>query len=169
MTKLNMRMELSLFTESQLEALFRKALEVWREIAFRVQGTDEFYDFLSDYGCGIKGEQVSFPRPVRDKVLARIAEEKRTREEENAGASPWPEPELRMYTHGQALHICELETNENRPATEEDLARWPRAVDALPGTGSWSAPSWPCSCASSRAGIDGRHESRDTQSPAVVR
>ena len=135
MAKLRMRMERSLFNESQLETLFQQSLEVWREVPFRVQGTDEFYELLSDYGCAINGEQVTFPRPVRDKVLARIADEKRAREEADAGVSDWPESEVRMYTHGQGLHICDLETNAHRPATEEDLAQWSHAVDALGDVG----------------------------------
>ena len=35
--------------------------------------------------------------------------------------------------------------------------------------GDLTARCWPCSCASFTAGIDGRHEPRDTPAHAVVR
>jgi len=130
--KLRMRMELELFGEEQLEELFQQAVKVWRAMAFRVQGTDEFFDYLSAYGCRVDGERVRFPPPVIDRVLARIAAEKQEwRRAHGAGAGEWPAAELEMFTHGQALHICDLETNALRPATEADLVEWCHLVDAL--------------------------------------
>ena len=131
MPRLKMRMEMSLLDGAELESLFQKALEVWAQVPFRVQGTQEFFDYLSDYGCQIAGEQVSFPPAAREKVLSRIAEEKRKRLETDAPEQAEPQPELGMYTHGQALNVCDLETNGLRPATQEDLVLWSRAVDAL--------------------------------------
>ena len=103
---------------------------------FRVQGTAEFCDYLSDYGCLIEGEWVRFPEAVIDKVLARAAQEKQKWQQAQLGGEPDPpEPVLRMNTHGQALHICDLESNQLRPATEEDLVRWCHGVDALGDVG----------------------------------
>lgn len=130
--RLGIRMELDLLDESQLEKLFRDALRVWREVPFRVQGTEEFFDYLSDYGCEISGELVYFPQPVIDKVLDRVREEKRKWQEEHGNKEPdRPAVELKMFTHGQALHICDLETNKLRPATQADLAQWCHIVDAF--------------------------------------
>ena len=129
--RLRMRTEVGLFTEGQLEKLMQDALRVWRDIPFRIQGTDEFFDALTAYGCAVDGEAVRFPKAVREKVLARIAEEKRRREETRADPDGELPTELEMYTHGQALHICDLETNALRPATEGDLVRWCHLVDAL--------------------------------------
>jgi trimethylamine--corrinoid protein Co-methyltransferase len=36
-----------------------------------------------------------------------------------------------VFTHGQALHICDPETNRLRPATEADLVSWCRLVEAM--------------------------------------
>ena len=130
--KLSMRTELELLSESDLEKLFHDALRVWREVPFRVQGTNEFFDYLSDYGCKIDGELVRFPEPVIDRVLARINAEKRRRtEQRNRQESRRPESGFSMFTHGQALHCCDLERNDIRPATERDLIEWCHAVDAL--------------------------------------
>jgi len=127
-----MKMQVQLLGESQLEKVFQDALRVWREVPFRVQGTDEFFDYLLDYGCQVDGELVSFPQAVIDKVLARLAEEKASRRRRNAdGEADWPESELQTFTHGQALHICDLETNRLRPATEGDLVSWCHLVDSM--------------------------------------
>jgi len=127
--KLNMRMEQRLFPESQLQTLLKDALTVWRQSAFRIHGTDEWFDYLRSYGCHVDGELVRFPNVVVDKVMARAGEEKRRRQAETPG--PEPATELRLYTHGQALHICDLESNRIRPALEADLTAWCHAVDRL--------------------------------------
>ena len=130
--RLRMRMDVELLDESQLEQVFQQALAVWRDVRFRVQGTDEFFSYLADYGCDICGEDVRFPQPVIDKVLARVREHKRAWMEAHGDEPPpWPRGELRMFTHGQALHICDAETNELRPCTEADLVSWCHLVDRL--------------------------------------
>ena len=132
--KLSMRTELRLFTEPQLEQLLRKALHVLRGTPFRIQGTEEFFDYLTAYGCEVNGELVRFPQAVIDKVMARCAEEKRNARAlflENGGKNAEAATEVSVFTHGQALHICDLETNKLRPATETDLAQWCHVVDAL--------------------------------------
>lgn len=133
--KARLRGQMRLFTESELEPLLQQALRVLREVPFRVQGTDEFFDYLTDYGCQIDGELVRFPDAVIDKVLARYQDEKRKdverRERDGARRDDWPRSEITVFTHGQALHICDVETNGLRNATEADLAKWCHMVDAL--------------------------------------
>lgn len=125
--RLNLRMEMNLFTEAQLEKLFQDALRVWKEVPFRIQGTQELFDYLTDYGCEVQGELVRFPPAVVKKVLDRVHAEKRNwKQTENP-----TRPDIAMFTHGQALHICDLETNKLRPAREEDLVKWCHLVDAL--------------------------------------
>ena len=133
---LHTHLELALFDAPQLDRLLGKALEVWRRVPFRVQGTDEFFDYLTAFGCRVDGERVWFPPAVIDRVLARIAEEKARRRDcgGRVGPSPAAAPppgEITPFTHGQALSICDLETNALRPATRADLARWCRMADAL--------------------------------------
>ncbi len=128
--KAKMRMEFKLLDNNELEYCFNRALTVWKEVPFRVQGTEEFFDYLTAFGCQVDGELVRFPQSVIDRVLARIAEEKEKNLVEQR-QNNWPESQIEMFTHGQALHICDIETNKIRPATENDLARWCHLVDAI--------------------------------------
>lgn len=128
--QLRMRLDVELLEPDQLQSLLQDALRVWREVPYRVQGTDEFFSYLTDYGCQVDGELVHFPQSVIDRVLDRIGEEKKQREQ-TEDADGFAAPGMSAYTHGQALHICDLETNALRPATEEDLVLWCHAVDAL--------------------------------------
>jgi len=130
--KLRLRLNTQLLEESDLERIFQAALRIWRAVPFRIQGTDEFFDYLRDFGCRIDGELVHFPEPVIEKVLARVRETKQRWLEQNADRrAAWPPSEIHMYTHGQALLCCDLESNKLRPATEADLAEWCRVVDAF--------------------------------------
>jgi len=126
MPRLNTQLDLALFDAPQLDRLLERALEVWRRVPFRVQGPDEFYDYLAAYGCRVDGEQVWFPPAVIERTLARIAAEK-------TGKRPAEKPRqgIAAFTHGQALAICDVETNQLRAATEDDLRRWCHLVDAL--------------------------------------
>ena len=47
--------------EDELEQIWQAAQSVWARVPVRIQGTDEFYDYLSSFGCQIDGELVSFP------------------------------------------------------------------------------------------------------------
>ena len=66
-----MRCDVRLFEEAQLEEILKEALTVLRRTPFRVQGTDEFLDHLTSYGCEVDGELVRFPQRVIDTVMAR--------------------------------------------------------------------------------------------------
>ncbi|OGV61972.1 MAG: hypothetical protein A3K18_06505 [Lentisphaerae bacterium RIFOXYA12_64_32] len=132
--RLNITAAIHLFSDAQLEHLLQNALTVLRQTPFRVQGTDEFCDHLRAYGCQVDSEQVRFPQAVIDKVMARCAEAKRAALEAlraQGGKPEQPGTKVSMFTHGQALHICDLETNQLRPATELDLATWCHAADSL--------------------------------------
>lgn len=122
-----------LFDEADLETLLQQALRVLRETPFRVQGMDEFLDYLSDFGCTVDGEMVRFPQVVIDKVLARCESERSKAAAAAAGsdADAWPRSEITAFTHGQALHLCDPATNTLRRATAADLAAWCHLVDAL--------------------------------------
>lgn len=130
-----------LFDDVQLERILERALQILGKAVFRVQGTDEFSDLLSAYGCRVDGESVSFPSPVVDKVMARCEADR----EQAAAVEPSPHaaaaPTVSVFTHGQALHICDPETNQLRSATERDLASWCHVVEAM-GITSRSHPTF---------------------------
>lgn len=68
-----------MFSEARPEGFFPDALRLWRQVLFLVRATDEFFDYLADFGCTVDGDLVRFPQPVMDKVLARLARQKRAR------------------------------------------------------------------------------------------
>ncbi len=130
--RLRTRLDVEFATPEEMEKLAAAAIRLWAELPLRVQGTEELFDYLTDYGCRVAGERVYFPQSVRDKVLARIVQEKQRWLEANGdGRPPWPGSDIQVYTHGQALLACDLETNELRSATTADLEEWCRVVDAL--------------------------------------
>ena len=141
--RLRLRGEMRLFEERDLERILTDALDVLRQVPFQVQGTEEFFDRLTDFGCCVDGERVSFPQPVVDKVMDRCAAERQAARKAREGRTerPWPSPEVSTFTHGQALHICDPEDNTLRPATRADLAAWCHVVDAL-GIPSRSHPTF---------------------------
>ena len=130
--RLRTRLQVEVFSPEELARIEEAALRLWAELPLRIQGTEELFDYLTGFGCRVDGEMVHFPQVVRDKVLGRIAEEKRAWLETNDPKEPpWPGNDISLYTHGQALVACDLETNDLRPATTADLEEWCRVVDAL--------------------------------------
>jgi len=130
--RLRARLEVELFSPQERERLGAAAIRLWGELPLWVQGTDELFDHLSAYGCRVDGERVYFPPVIREKVLARIGAEKQRWLETDEGRDPgWPGGEIEVYTHGQALLACDLETNRLRSCTSADLEEWCRVVDGL--------------------------------------
>ncbi len=130
--RFRMRLDVDFLSEADLERIFQSALCIWRQVPFRIQGTDEFFDYLQKFGCRISRELVRFPDAVIEKTLARIRDQKKQWMAANRDPHPaWPRSEISMYTHGQSLLACDLETNRLRPATEADLVQWCHVVDAL--------------------------------------
>ena len=138
---LNLKVSARLFDDAKLAELLSQSMAVLKATPFRVHGTDEFFDHLRGYGCQVDSNLVRFPDRVIDSVLARIAEEKSRGQSVHSGdgtsitPEAWPDDTssdpIRMFTHGQALHICDTATNELRPATVRDLESWCRLVDSF--------------------------------------
>lgn len=124
---------MSVLTDEELEQIWQAALRVWARVPLRAQGTEEFNQALSDFGCAISGELVTFPEAVRDKVLARVAQSRQER-------GPCRPAEVTSNTlsyaaSGQALICCDLESEALRPATTQDLAQWSWICDSFPRLG----------------------------------
>jgi trimethylamine--corrinoid protein Co-methyltransferase len=130
--RLRARLEVELFSPEETPRIAAAAIRLWGELPLRIQGSEELFDYLRDYGCRVDGELVFFPQPVRDKVLDRIAQAKQAWIEAHGdGPPPWPGSAIDIFTHGQALLACDLETNQLRPAVCADLEEWCRIADAL--------------------------------------
>jgi len=139
---LQLKLTTELLSDTALEQIFQSAVRILRQVPFRIQGTPELMDCLSALGCQIDGERVRIPSGVIDTVIGRIREQKERRLETSSDANDWcPGNEVSMFTHGQAILACDLETNELRPATKQDLEVWCHVVDAL-GDVSRSHPTF---------------------------
>ena len=148
----------AVLTRADMQQISDAAIRVAKRVPLRCQATEEFYDYLSGFGCAVDGETVTFPAPVIDGVVDQIAEQRERnlaarREEGNARRTPetvasvdWggqgaepADPEipstLSYSASGQAPYCCEVETDSLRLATVADLADLSRVVDAIPGLG----------------------------------
>lgn len=115
--------------EAEAAKLWEAALHVWARVPVRAGGCPEFREALAAFGCDVSGGHIGFPLAVREKVLARIDEARRQ-------AGPWRPAEvssdaLQYAASGQALYICDLESDKLRGATTEDLADWSRLCDVF--------------------------------------
>jgi len=114
-------------TPQEMEKILQAARRIWESVPLRAQGTDEFNQLLRDFGCDIDGELVRFPAPVREKVLARITEERRVNGE--GRPAEVSSSKLQYNASGQGLYICDVDTRKLRSATTSDLADFSRLCD----------------------------------------
>ena len=119
--------------EDELEQIWQAARSVWARVPVRIQGTEEFCDYLSSFGCHIDGELVSFPEPVREKVLAAI--ELRRKERGPGRPAAVQNDHLDYCASGQALYAHDLESGQIRNATSEDQVRFSHICDMFPKLG----------------------------------
>ena len=128
--RINIESRVTLFSDEQLKTVLGHALTVLGQTPFRIQGTDEVFDLLRAFGCTVAGELVRFPPTVIEKVLARCESDRRAWQARPPTPASAP-AELSVFTHGQALHLCDPETNTLREAKTSDLAAWCWFVEAL--------------------------------------
>lgn len=124
---------MSALSPEEMEQIWQAALRVFARVPLRAQGTDEFLQAVRDFGCEINGELITFPEPVRDKVLDRIAQSRAERGP--CRPAEVTSKELHYSASGQALVCCDLETEALRPATTADLAQWSWICDSFPRLG----------------------------------
>ena len=124
---------LSVLSDDEMEQIYQAGLRVWARVPMRAQGPEAFMQAARDFGCTVDGDRISFPEPVRDRVLAAIEERRREH---------WPPRPVEVNSDhidkmvsGQALYCCDLETEQLRPATVADQERFSWVVDAIPGLG----------------------------------
>ncbi len=121
---------IEILSEAEMDQIWNAALQVWPKVPLRASGNEEFTQAVSDFGCRIEGNHIWLPEPVREKVLDRIAKERARR------GPPRPaeieNDRIGRVTNGQAFFCCDLQTDEVRPSTTEDLAQWSRICDTYP-------------------------------------
>ena len=114
-----------------VKAIIDAALRILQKVPMTIDGTDEFFGHLRDFGCEIAGKKVSFPQAVVDKTMTRIAEHKKA----NCIPLPDPDSEVTWSVSGQAIWIADTRDDHLRKCTREDLAVYSHVVDAIPGLG----------------------------------
>ena len=124
---------MEVLSQAELQQIWEAALRIWPKIPLRATGTEEFSQALRDYGCDVREDEIWFPEPVRDRVLDRIGS--RRKEAGPYGPAEVTEAEVARVTNGQAFYCCDLDTEEVRPATTDDLARWSWVCDCYPDLG----------------------------------
>jgi len=146
----------TVLTNRDMQEIYDAAIRVVKRVPLRCQGTDEFSAYLRDFGCEISGENVRFPSPVVDRVVGMIRECRDANRASTEKPAPAPQesvasvdysgqgidasdaevsPELSWNASGQGLYCCDVDTDEVRLATRQDLADLSRVVDAIPKLG----------------------------------
>jgi trimethylamine---corrinoid protein Co-methyltransferase len=121
---------MEVLSEPELKQIWEAALRIWPKLPLRVTGTEEFNQALLDFGCTVDNGLVWFPDSVRDQVLSRI-DERRLQNGPWTAAEICGEPVSRV-TNGQAFFCCDLESDQVRPASTQDLVDWSWVCDCYP-------------------------------------
>jgi len=127
------------FDVSEMKAVFEAAQRILASVCLCADGTDEFFDAVRAVGCTIDQGEVRFPRAVIDGLLQQIAEYKNNKEENTAQE---PSQRIQPLVSGQGIYYAEVDTDELRLATCDDLAILSHIVDALPGNVARSHPTF---------------------------
>ena len=146
----------TVLTRTDMQKIYDAAIRVAKRVPLKCQATDEFYQYLRDFGCEIERDQVRFPAAVVDRVVGMIDEKReqnlagraaKAREKREAvagvdwddqGLDPADEEvpaQLSYSASGQALYCCDVDADKVRLATTQDLVDLSRVVDAVPDLG----------------------------------
>lgn len=118
------------FDERDLEAIVASALQIARKVPWMIDGPREFMDGLAASGFAVSGQEVRLNDRLIDATMDAISLE-RDRNPPNArGRTPGP---VCKTATGQAGLCCDPATGNLRDSTIDDLARFSRLVDAVPG------------------------------------
>lgn len=106
---------------------FNEGLKLISEIGFRIDGTEDFNEAMTDFGCKISNGKMKIPKTVLDYTVDRI---KAYRKEKVKEPDIIPK-KIDYFMSGQASYWCRPEDNTLRPATNADLAAYHRMLDAM--------------------------------------
>ncbi|MFC1713537.1 trimethylamine methyltransferase family protein [Candidatus Poribacteria bacterium] len=137
---MKLQSQIRVLSESEMDRIFEGAVDVVRSISMQVRH-EKMLEVLSGYGCEVDMEKqrVRFPMTVLQSLLDDIERQKaKARKARESAARETPEDgkiKLSCSASGQGLWAHDLETDEIRPATRQDLADVSRLIDAIPGLG----------------------------------
>lgn len=116
-----------ILTKADSDKFFNEGLKLISEIGIKIDGTDEFNQIMTDFGCEIKNNRLVFPRKVMDYTVDRIKSYR-------AGEIKKPHPvsnKIDWFMSGQATYWNVPEDNSLRLGTNADLASYHRMLDAM--------------------------------------
>jgi len=116
-----------ILTAEDAERFILEGLRLIGEIGFKSDGTDEFNQLMSDFGCIVEKDHLKFPRRVLDFTMDRIRD---FREGEIRKEHPVSN-KIEWYMSGQATYWNVPSDNSLRLATRADLAAYHRMLDAM--------------------------------------
>lgn len=125
--------------EKEQKRIYQSALKILAEVPLTADGTDEFNQALLEFGCGVDGKKIYFPRPVVDRLLDRIKEHKAR---QYSTPQTGPADRITPYISGQGSLITGTEDDRIRDTTVKDLADLARFVDALYEEVGWCHPTF---------------------------
>ena len=124
-------------SQTDMDLIHNSAVEILRDVGVRVDHP-RMRDLLSDFSCLVEGSVVKFPEVITEDVVGKMRDPgnlvdgyvgilplKRNRIPGDARVVP--------VATGQATMAHDIETDELRPATQQDLADACRVVNSLPG------------------------------------
>jgi trimethylamine--corrinoid protein Co-methyltransferase len=124
-------------SRADMDLIHGSVAEILRDVGVRVDH-HRMRDLLADFGCLVEGSVVKFPEPIIDDIVSKMRDPsnqmdgyvgtlplKRSRIPDKARVVP--------VATGQATIAHDLETDELRRATQQDLADACRVVNSLPG------------------------------------
>ena len=122
---------------ADLDLIHASSLEILRDVGVRVDH-DRMRGLLGDVGCQVTGSTVRFPSVVVEDVVQRMRNPA-FHDHGYTGTLPicWRripgDARVIPVATGQATKAHDLETDELRPATRQDLVQACRVTDNLPG------------------------------------
>ena len=136
---MKLQSQIKVLSEAEMDRIFEAAVEVVKSVSMRVQH-EKMLRTLHDYGCEVdmRNQMVKFPDIVLQTLLDDISGQKAKAREARKRLADEPSEstiKLSYSASGQALWAHDLETDEIRPATRQDLADVSRLIDAIPDLG----------------------------------
>ncbi len=123
----------------EMREIFDSALKILKEVPLTADGTEEFNQLVSEFGCKVDNKKIYFPDRVINKLLERIEHQKKRSEDE-------PEPELpdmiKPHVSGQGALIVDHNDGAIRNCTSKDLCDLARFIDHFNGEVGWLNPTF---------------------------
>jgi trimethylamine--corrinoid protein Co-methyltransferase len=124
-------------SQADLDLIHTSAIEILRDVGVRVDHP-RMRDLLHDFGCLVEESVVRFPEAITEDVVSKMRDPSNLADG-YVGTLPLkrdripPDARVVPVATAQATIAHDIETDELRPATQQDVADSCRVVNSLPG------------------------------------